>query len=238
MLLIWSVLAVLCCVSVGVGNELLFSPGLKRVCLEEEVCQASWHTRVKIYLENDNTTCRAYFQDSLTSWNGDLTLHESGTRVRVVSTDIQSALKLRKTIAIKDRHGCDLVIAEQVLFDKLFSPSAMFRGYTLYNDQGRELGAMEKREFGGTEMTVHGTDGKHYARASKTPLSKLGSLFCANPRWELEIYEGHNASNPLTDARVLSTLIAIKASADIHAASQQRSALVITLLDVLFSGDK
>lgn len=227
------VLCVLCTFCVALATAELFPPGIKRIELEEKVCQLSMHARVYIYLE-DNHTPQAYFQDSLLSWNGDPSLYEINTHAPLVSTDIQSALTLRKSVTIKNNYGQTLVVAEQVLFDKLFNPASIFRGYTLYDHGGQHIGSIEKVEIADTEMTVYDVDGIAYARARKPAFSKLKSLLCVNPRWEIDIFDGHDANNALTDVRVLSTLIAIKAIADINAAATQRG----ELLDMFIGKEK
>jgi len=81
---------------------------------------------------------------------------------------------------------------------------------------------MEKQEFAGTNIIVRDVNNHIYAKISKSFTSKLGSFVCKNPQWEISNEQGHNPQNILTDMRVLSALVAIKANADIVAAANQR----------------
>lgn len=195
--------------------------------LKEEQCNFDlWNTRVHV-LDADQTPL-GHFQTRLFTWNMDLAFYRTdGTML--METDIHTFGRIRHSQEIFDANKRLLATVEEEIATTLLVATGqtlmdsdaplVYRRYTIYNPFREIVGVIRKTEFGDTEFeVVNPQETAVYATAYKSLGDKIGSIFCGEAMWKVQLYK-RDDTNPATNPDVLATVFAIKAKRDVQAAA-------------------
>lgn len=207
--------------------------------LRENAC---WGVYTYIDVMNADQVGTGYFKNSLSSWNNDLYLYSIDGRL-MLRTDIKSVGKSRKQVLIFDEHDRLIARVEQDLYNKIGNQlvkialgknprdmASIYRRYTIFDGYGRLVGVSTKNELYDTEIDFwNPSETVLFARATKEAGAKAGAFLCFNPVWKVDLINPTKDQTPASDARIIATVVAIKATVDIDAAAQKRWEAIINV---------
>ena len=241
---------------------LIFNTNAELYTLEENHCELSLYNTLKVF--NSNHEQIYTIKDSF-NWNKDLYMYDNNDIV--YSTDIKSFGLLRKQNQFIDYKSKSIMISSEQEFSNWFWQSIQqstlqsltgssitipksYRRYTVYDLNQKENGYILKQEALNTNIYFVNKEDKIYAEAIKKFGSKLASLVCKNPTWEINIYSNTNTyiidNNNNNNNKVITApcnvpfvllTIADKARHDMDEVSKQRNGFISSFIDILFNNN-
>jgi len=232
--------------------------------IEENHCDLSLYNTLKVFNSNNKQIYK--IQDSF-NWNKDLYMYDNDNNNNIVyNTDIKSFGLLRKQNQFIDSKTKTVMISSEQEFSNWFWQSVQqstlqyltgssvtipksYRRYTVYDSNQKENGYILKQEALNTDIYFVNNEDKIYAQATKKFGSKLASLVCKNPTWEINIYSNSNKyiiDNKVSQNGVITTpcnvpfvllTVADKARHDMNEVSKQRNEFISSFIDILFNNN-